>query len=183
MACGIESVWNNRFLRPPPVISLPAPLMQQGMKYSFMISQTSMHKRLTYLYFVNSWKILHNAIGQQLKTISQSVMSMSVMTGYHLLGIFLSTSCIERQTFGMQEQYILFYRKSASYLYMQDNHIYMQVTKSFSFLFFKNLTLICEHLLPSVSIRQHYYVDMLLQLIYVSMQVNSVLTCNLNINM
>lgn len=107
MACGIESVWNNRFLRPPPVISLPAPLMQQGMKYSFMISQTSMHKRLTYLYFVNSWKILHNAIGQQLKTISQSVMSMSVMTGYHLLGIFLSTSCIERQTFGMQEQYIL----------------------------------------------------------------------------
>lgn len=74
-------------------------------------------------------------------------------------------------------------RKSASYFYMQDNHIYMQVTKSFSFLFFKNLTLICEHLLPSVSIRQHYYVDMLLQLIYVSMQVNSVLTCNLNINM
>uniref|UniRef100_K1RXZ8 Nucleolus and neural progenitor protein-like N-terminal domain-containing protein n=1 Tax=Magallana gigas TaxID=29159 RepID=K1RXZ8_MAGGI len=29
MECGIESVWNNRFLRPPPVISLPAPLMQQ----------------------------------------------------------------------------------------------------------------------------------------------------------
>lgn len=44
MACAIESVWNNRFLRPPPVISLPAPLMQQGKKLSFMISQTSLHK-------------------------------------------------------------------------------------------------------------------------------------------
>lgn len=51
------------------------------------------------------------------------------------------------------------------------------------FFSFKNLTLICEHLLPSVSIRQHYYVDMLLQLIYVSMQVDNVLTCNLNINL
>lgn len=53
----------------------------------------------------------------------------------------------------------------------------------FFFFFLKNQTLICEHLLPSVSIRQRYYVDMLLQLIYVSMQVNNVLTCNLNINM
>lgn len=29
MACAIESVWNNRLLRPPPVISLPAPVIQQ----------------------------------------------------------------------------------------------------------------------------------------------------------
>lgn len=174
MECGIESVWNNRFLRPPPVISLPAPLMQQGMKYSFMISQTSMHKRLTYLYFVNSWKILHNAIGQQLKTISQSVTSTTKVI------IFWAYFCplhVLKDRLSVCKK-----SKSASYFYMQDNLIYMQVTKSF-FFSFKNLTLICEHLLPSVSIRQHYYVDMLLQLIYVSMQVNSVLTCNLYINM
>lgn len=35
MACAIESVWNNRVLRPPPVTSLPTPLMQQGTKLSF----------------------------------------------------------------------------------------------------------------------------------------------------
>lgn len=34
MACAIESVWNNRVLRPPPVTSLPTQLMQQGTKLS-----------------------------------------------------------------------------------------------------------------------------------------------------